>query len=54
MHNSALQLMYLNPLGNFDFALAIPGFDHSNYVDFKVTGEDDCKLVQDDLLPNMF
>ena len=25
-HNSSLQVLYLNPLGNFDFALAIPGF----------------------------
>jgi hypothetical protein len=25
-HNSSLQVLYLNPLGNFDFSVAIPGF----------------------------
>lgn len=47
-------MLYLNPLGNFDFALAIPGFQHSNYMKFKTEGEDDYKLAEDDLLPNMF
>jgi hypothetical protein len=53
-HNSSMQLLYLNPLGNFDFSLAIPGFEHSNYVKFKIEGEDDYKLAENDLLPNMF
>ena len=25
-HNSSLQVLYLNPLGNFEFSLAIPGY----------------------------
>jgi hypothetical protein len=49
-----MQLLYLNPLGNFDFSLAIPGFEHSNYVTFKIEGEDDYKLAENDLLPPMF
>jgi len=40
-------VLYLNPLGNFDFSLAIPGFQHSNYVPFKLDGEEDFELCND-------
>ena len=40
-HNSSLQVLYLNPLGNFDFSLAIPGYDHSNFVKFKLEQEEE-------------
>ena len=40
-HNSSLQVLYLNPQGNFEFSLAIPGYDHSAYVRFRMfDGED--------------
>jgi hypothetical protein len=40
-HNSSLQVLYLNPLGNFDFSLAIPGFKQSNFMPFKLETEED-------------
>ena len=46
-HNSSLQVLYLNPLGNFDFSLAIPGYDHSNFVKFKLESEADYELCSD-------
>ena len=46
-HNSSLQVLYLNPLGNFDFSLAIPGFEHSNFVKFKLESEEDFELCND-------
>lgn len=46
-HNSSLQVLYLNPLGNFDFSLAIPGYDHSNFVKFKLEQEEDFELCSD-------
>ena len=46
-HNSSLQVLYLNPLGNFDFSLAIPGYDHSNFVKFKLQNEADYELSSD-------
>ena len=46
-HNSSLQVLYLNPLGNFDFSLAIPGYDHSNFVKFKLEQEADFELCSD-------
>jgi len=46
-HNSSLQVLYLNPLANFDFSLAIPGFDHSNFVKFKLENEADYELSSD-------
>ena len=46
-HNSSLQVLYLNPLGNFDFSLAIPGYDHSNFVKFKLQNEADYELCSD-------
>lgn len=30
----------MNPEGNFEFSLAIPGYDHSEYVRFKIDVED--------------
>lgn len=35
-HNSSLQVLYLNPEGNFEFSLAIPGYEHSVYVRFRI------------------
>ena len=46
-HNSSLQVLYLNPLGNFDFSLAIPGYQHSNYVKFKLDTDEDFELCSD-------
>ena len=46
-HNSSLQVLYLNPLGNFDFSLAIPGYQHSNYVKFKLESDEDFELCTD-------
>ena len=46
-HNSSLQVLYLNPLGDFDFSLAIPGFEHSNFVKFKLEREEDFELSND-------
>ena len=46
-HNSSLQVLYLNPLGNFDFSLAIPGYDQSNFVKFKLKNEADYELCTD-------
>jgi len=34
----------LNPLGNFDFSVAIPGFQHSNFMPFKLESDEDFKL----------
>ena len=43
-HNSSLQVLYLNPLGNFDFSVAIPGFQQSNFMPFKLETDNDFKL----------
>ena len=37
----------MNPLGNFEFSLAIPGYQHSNYVKFKLESEEDYELCTD-------
>lgn len=39
--NSSIQTLSLNPLGNFDLSLCIPGFDSSPYVSLKKEGDDD-------------
>ena len=39
-HNSSLQVLYFNPEGNFEFSLAIPGFDHSTYARFRIVDGD--------------
>jgi hypothetical protein len=44
--NSSLQTLFLNPLGNFDISLCIPGFDNSSFVPLKVEGEDDFQLSE--------
>ena len=31
-HNSELQVLFLNPLGNFDFSILIPGYEESNIL----------------------
>ena len=46
-HNSQLQVLYINPLGNFDFSLAIPGFQNSNFVRFKLDSDEDYELCED-------
>ena len=46
-HNSSLQVLYLDSLGNFDFSLAIPGYDHSNFVKLKLEREEDYELCSD-------
>ena len=46
-HNSSLQVLYLNPLGNFDFSLAIPGYEHSQFVKFRLESEEDFELCTD-------
>jgi hypothetical protein len=51
-HNSSLQVLYLNPLGNFDFSVAIPGFQQSNYMPFKLESDDDYQLSTDLLHKN--
>ena len=40
-HNSSLQVLYLNPLGNFDFSVTIPGFQQSNFIAFKLESDED-------------
>ena len=40
-HNSSLQILYLNPQGNFDFSVALPGFTQSNFMPFKLETDDD-------------
>lgn len=39
--NSSIHTLFLNPFGNFDLSLCIPGFDMSTWVKFKEEGEDD-------------
>ena len=46
-HNSSLQVLYLNPLGNFDFSLAIPGYEHSNFVKLKLQSDSDYELCSE-------
>jgi hypothetical protein len=33
--NSGLQVLYLNPKGNFDISVTIPGYEHSQFIEFK-------------------
>lgn len=40
-------MLHLDPLGNFDFSIATPGFQPSNYMPFKLEQEDDFKLSND-------
>jgi hypothetical protein len=51
-HNSSLQVLYLNPLGNFDFSVTIPGFQQSNFITFKLESDEDFKLTPDLLQKN--
>ena len=43
-HNSQLQILFLNPLGNFDLSLVIPGFDQTDFVAFKANNDEDMKI----------
>jgi hypothetical protein len=42
--NCSLQTLFLNPLGNFELSLCIPGFENSSFVQLKVEGEEDYEL----------
>ena len=46
-HNSQLQILFLNPLGNFDLSLVIPGFEQTDFVAFKANNDEDMKICQD-------
>lgn len=46
--NSSIQLPYLDPKGNFDISLCIPGFEPSNYIPFKVQEEEDFALFEEE------
>ncbi len=54
--NSSTQTLSLNPFGNYDISLCIPGFESSNYVPLKVEGDDDYEISteQDNYVRNMF
>ena len=43
-HNSQLQILFLNPLGNFDLSLVIPGFEQTDFVAFKANNDEDMKI----------
>jgi hypothetical protein len=40
--------LFLNPLGNFDFSMVIPGYEKSNFMTFKEPNDED-KLVCDEI-----
>lgn len=44
--NSSIQSLFLNPFGNFDMSLCIPGFENSSFVPLKVEGDDDFELPE--------
>lgn len=31
-HNSQLQILFLNPLGNFDLSMVVPGYEQTNFI----------------------
>ena len=47
-HNSQQQILFLNPLGNFDLAMVIPGYEKSNFMAFKDKNDED-KIVCDEI-----
>ena len=44
--NSSIQTLFLNPLGNFEMSLCIPGFNNSNFMVLKDKDEDDFTLSE--------
>ena len=56
--NSSIQTLFLNPFGNFDMSLCIPGFENSSFVPLKAEGDEDFELVEenekDPLIQSMF
>eukprot|EP00347_Sterkiella_histriomuscorum_P015009 403358661 len=56
--NSSNQTLFLNPLGNFEMSLCIPGFDNSTFVALKNEEDDDYKLTeqieQENYIKSMF
>jgi hypothetical protein len=46
-YNSELQVLFLNPLGNFDFSMLIPGYKQSNQLPLKREGDEDLHICED-------
>lgn len=46
-YNSELQVLFLNPLGNFDFSMLIPGYNESNQLTLKQEGDEDMQICED-------
>ena len=44
---SSIQSLFLNPFGNFDMSLCIPGFQNSSFVPLKAEGDDDFELADE-------
>jgi hypothetical protein len=45
--NSSIQSLFLNPFGNFDMSLCIPGFENSSFVPLKVEGDEDYEIAEE-------
>ena len=56
--NSSIQSLFLNPLGNFDLSLCIPGFDNSTFIPLRLEGDSDYQVMeqaeQDNYLSSIF
>ncbi len=56
--NSSTQTLFLNPFGNFDISICIPGYDNSDFMPLKIEGEEDYQLFdkveQENYIQQMF
>ena len=58
--NSSMQTLSLNPFGNYDLALCIPGFEMSSFIPLKEENDDDyedpevANPLQSNYVSNMF
>ena len=46
-HNSQIQILFLDPLANFDLSMVIPGFEQSSFVKFKESNDEDMEICKD-------
>lgn len=45
-HNSQQQILFLNPFGNFDLSLVIPGYEETSFVSFKEQKDEDFGICE--------
>ena len=43
--NASLQSLFLNPYGNFEMSLCVPGYDISKFMPLKKEDEEDYKII---------